>query len=61
VVGREESCDETPCTLTLPPGTYRLRLENPIANLGKEVTVLVTSQETALVRETLTRATQPPP
>jgi serine/threonine protein kinase len=56
VVGRDEHCPDTnPCTLTLPPGTYTLRLHNPPSNLGMEVPVTVTSGETTVIRRTLTR------
>jgi hypothetical protein len=55
VVGRRESCKETPCTLRLPPGTYRIRFENPLAHLDKETVVSVESGRTITVRESLTR------
>lgn len=55
VRGRAESCRDTPCTLTLPPGRHTLLLRNPVANLGKQITVTVKSGETVVVRETLTR------
>jgi len=55
IAGRRESCKETPCTLRLPPGTYRLRFENPLAHLDKETVVTVESGRTITVRESLTR------
>lgn len=33
VRGRKEGCKETPCQLSLPPGSYFLEFHNPIANL----------------------------
>lgn len=59
VVGRTESCIETPCELTLPLGTHRLRLENPVANVGAVVEVVVRDGETSTVVETLTRPLAP--
>jgi serine/threonine protein kinase len=55
VEGRSERCDETPCTLTLPPGIYRLHLNNPQARLSKDVKVEVISGKTVQVKQTLTR------
>jgi hypothetical protein len=55
VLDRPERCAETPCVLELPPGTYRLDLENPIAHVGATTTVVVESGAVATVRETLTR------
>jgi len=55
IAGRRESCKETPCTLRLPPGTYRIRFENPLAHLDKETVVTVESGRTITVRESLTR------
>jgi tRNA A-37 threonylcarbamoyl transferase component Bud32 len=58
VAGRGESCADTTgsaCKLSLPAGTYTLRLYNPSANLGATVTVEVVAGETKTVRETLTR------
>lgn len=55
ITGRPERCDETPCTLRLPPGTYQLHLHNPQARLTKDVTVEVVSGETRKVKQTLTR------
>ncbi|HEU5055880.1 MAG TPA: serine/threonine-protein kinase [Kofleriaceae bacterium] len=55
IAGRRESCKETPCTLRLPPGTYRVRLANPLAHLEKEVQVTIESGRTVKVRESLTR------
>jgi tRNA A-37 threonylcarbamoyl transferase component Bud32 len=55
IAGRRESCKETPCTLHLPPGTYRVRFENPLAHLDKETVVTVESGRTITVRESLTR------
>ena len=55
IAGRRESCKETPCTLRLPPGTYRVRLANPLAHLEKEVQVTIESGRTVKVRENLTR------
>ena len=55
VMGRSERCDETPCKLVLPPGTYTLVLRNPQARLEKMVSVDVTSAKTVQVKETLTR------
>jgi len=55
IVGRRESCKETPCTLRLPPGTYRVRFENPLAHLDKETVVKVESGRTFTVSESLTR------
>jgi len=55
IVGRHESCKETPCTLRLPAGTYRVRFENPLAHLDKETVVKVESGRTITVRESLTR------
>jgi hypothetical protein len=59
VIGRTESCIETPCELTLPHGTHRLRLENPVANVGAVVEVVVREGETSTVVETLTRPLAP--
>lgn len=59
VIGRAESCVETPCELTLPAGTHRLRLENPVANVGTIVEVTVREGETRKVVETLTRPLAP--
>jgi hypothetical protein len=58
VAGRGESCADTTgsaCKLSLPAGTYTLRLYNPSANLGATVKVEVVAGETKTVRETLTR------
>jgi hypothetical protein len=55
IAGRHESCKETPCTLRLPPGTYRIRFENPLAHLDKDTVVTVESGRTITVRESLTR------
>jgi serine/threonine protein kinase len=55
IAGRRESCKETPCTLRLPPGTYRVHLANPLAHLEKEVPVTIESGRTVKVRENLTR------
>ncbi len=55
IIGRRESCKETPCTLRLPPGTYRVRFENPVAHLDKETVVKVESGRTFTVSESLTR------
>ena len=41
VIGRSESCAETPCQLKLPIGTYRLELRNPVAGLKKVTNVTV--------------------
>jgi hypothetical protein len=46
VAGRGESCAETPCTLSLPPGTHTLRLSNPVSRFAKSVQVEVVSGET---------------
>ncbi|MCG8419151.1 MAG: protein kinase [Proteobacteria bacterium] len=56
VVGRGEQCRDTPCQLSLPPGTYTFRLHNPVKNVGKEVTVQVAGNQTVTVQEILTRA-----
>ena len=56
VAGRAESCRDTPCKLDLPPGTYSLKLHNPVKNVGKTVTVDIKAGETATIREILTRA-----
>jgi len=59
VIGRHEGCPETPCEISLPPGRYRLRLVNPLANLAKTVEVTVESGVTKDVVESLTRAPEP--
>ncbi len=41
VKGRSESCDETPCRLTLPPGKYQLILHNPVADLKSTTPVAI--------------------
>lgn len=53
VLGRSESCQETPCVLKLPPGTYRLVFENPVANLKKSVSVTTTTDKPAIIHEVL--------
>lgn len=56
IVGRPETCRDTPCQLSLPPGTYSLTLHNPVKNVGKSISVKVIAGETATIREILTRA-----
>jgi hypothetical protein len=54
VVGQKAGCEETECTLTLPPGRYTLRLHNPIdPTRSKNVKIEVKSGEETLVQETL--------
>jgi tRNA A-37 threonylcarbamoyl transferase component Bud32 len=54
VVGRPERCPETPCSMTLPAGSHTLTLRNPVAQVGKTVRVVVRTDATVTVRETLT-------
>lgn len=56
VVGRPEHCDETPCRLRLPAGTYRVILANPVAGLKTTITVTVSADEPTLVHEVLRAA-----
>jgi len=56
VVGTGHRCADTPCTLQLPAGTYKVTLTNPVANVGKTVSVTIAPGKTFRVRETLTRA-----
>ncbi len=55
VLGHSARCKDTPCRLSLPPGTYTLTLRNPVSRVGKTLRVHVKSGETTLVRETLTQ------
>ncbi len=55
VLGTKHRCADTPCALELPPGTYTVKLTNPVANVGKTVQVVITSGQTRRIRETLTR------
>ncbi|MEM9489342.1 MAG: protein kinase [Myxococcota bacterium] len=53
VIGHSASCDETPCVLQLPPGTHRIHLVNPVAQLSKELRVSVASGQTKVVSANL--------
>jgi hypothetical protein len=55
VIGRSERCADTPCRLSLPAGTYTVRLENAIERVGAMKSVTIEAGgETTLV-EMLTR------
>jgi hypothetical protein len=53
VVGHGGGCAETPCSLSLPPGRYSLRLENPHQPGATFVKVLVESGKTSYVQAAL--------
>jgi serine/threonine protein kinase len=53
VRGHDAVCEETPCTLSLPPGDYSLYLENPIADRHAEVEVTVEAGRTSTVMRSL--------
>lgn len=54
VVGRSEGCEETPCRLQLPAGSYQLRLANPVAGLKKTISVTLKDEETQRLHAVLT-------
>ena len=49
-------CRETPCTVELPAGKYRLRLSNPVAGVGMWIEITVREAQVTTVRESLTRS-----
>ena len=53
VAGRPERCSQTPCSLSLPPGHYRLELENPYSGLTGTHDIDVASDAETLARVTL--------
>lgn len=55
VLDHDAGCDETPCTLTLPPGRHRIRLHNPVADLSREIVVEIESGAVVRRTESLTR------
>lgn len=55
VLHHDAGCEETPCTLTLPPGRHRIRLHNPVADLSREIVVEVESGAVVRRAESLTR------
>jgi hypothetical protein len=59
--GRPERCRDTPCSLELPAGTYRMRLHNPVKNVGKVVDIQVVAGQTLTLREVLVDVAPAPP
>lgn len=53
VLGRSESCAETPCQLQLPIGAHTLTLRNPVAGLRKVISVVVKKDRVVKVHEVL--------
>ncbi len=54
VAGASARCADTPCTLSLPAGTYTLHLSNPVLRVAKDVRVEVVAGDTRYVKEVLT-------
>lgn len=56
IVGRPETCDETPCQLRLPAGKYRVELANPVAGLKTTISVTLSADKPTRVHEVLRAA-----